>query len=97
MSVQDTVYSQSSCCNILKHEIHAKSKYSYLPGYINSLTKTNLLMMFTTVFVWSDNCTVPIFSSHTSGMHKSQVPRCWVFCLCIEVTDRDVYSSIWMG
>jgi len=75
MSVQGSVYSQSSCCNILKCEIHAKRKYNYLPGYTNSLTKTNLLMMFTTVIVWSDNCPVPIFSSHT--LHQGCTnPRC---------------------
>lgn len=76
VSVQDSVYSQSSCCNILKHEIHAKSKYNYLPEYTNSLIKTNLLMMFTTIIiVCSDNCNVPIFSSHASHQGCTN-PRC---------------------
>jgi hypothetical protein len=76
MSVQDSVYSQSSFCNIFKHEIHAKSKYSYLLGYTNSLTKTNLIMMFAAIIiVCSDNCNVPIFSSHTLH-HGCTNPRC---------------------
>jgi len=77
--VQDSVYSQSSCYNILKHEIHAKCKYNYLPGYTNSLTKTNLLMMFTTIItVCSDNRNAPIFYSHT--LHQGCTnPR----CLCV--------------
>jgi hypothetical protein len=91
---------QSSCCNILKHEIHAKSKYNYLPGYTNSLTKTNLLMMFTTIIIaCSENCNVPIFSSHT--LHQGCTnPRCLgVGCsvYVVRLLKRDMYSSIWMG
>ena len=75
MPVQDFVYSHS-CCNILKHKIHAKSIYNYLPGYTNSLTKTNLLMMFTTITIaCSNNCNAPNFSSHT--LHQGCTnPRC---------------------